>query len=72
MPTGPKYEIKKFSNNVKYLYYRVKSIRNNEGKLKHERYSIGKVVYDDQLGVEYLNPNEKYYELFDKKYQLIR
>ena len=65
VPTGPRYEPKKIRANDIYLYYRISSYRNNKGELKHNRKIIGKILHDDNVGMDYFVPNPTYYELHE-------
>lgn len=63
VPNGTKYEISKIRANNLYCYYRIKSFREKNGKLKHIRKCVGKVFKDEETSLMYLVPNSTYYEI---------
>lgn len=64
IPQGKEYKPRTLRG-IRYLYYHKNSYRVN-GKLKHNEYSLGRVVFDSEHNIECLIPNERYYEHFNK------
>ncbi len=65
VPTGSKYEHNKIGKSH-YLYFRLNAYR-KDNKLYHERKSVGKIMFDEELETEYFIPNENYYKLVLKQ-----
>ena len=62
IPEGKEYKARTLRG-LRWLYYRKNSYR-VAGRLKHNEYSLGRVVQDEKSGTELLVPNERYYEHF--------
>ena len=62
IPEDPRYETIRVRKNDRYLYYRVRSYRDEHGQKKNERFAIGKVFEDALTGLNYFCPNDAYYE----------
>lgn len=61
IPDGARYERFSPRKGETYLRYRVRSFHDQNGKKKHVRVCIGKIIKDAETGVEYLCPNKDYY-----------
>lgn len=64
LPENSRYELHKQGKDSTYVKYRIKSYR-HEGRLKHERLLIGKLVIDQIDGAKMFHPNSNYFSFFN-------
>ncbi|WP_317382900.1 transposase [Anaerobiospirillum succiniciproducens] len=64
LPDDSRYELYKQGNGSTYVKYRIKSYR-HEGRLKHDRLLIGRLVIDPIDGAKRFHPNSNYFSFFN-------
>ena len=64
LPDDSRYELYKQGNGSTYVKYRIKSYR-HEGRLKHDRLLIGRLVIDPIDGAKMFHPNSNYFSFFN-------
>ena len=64
LPDDSRYELYKQGKGTTYVKYRIKSYR-HEGRLKHDRLLIGRLVIDPIDGAKMFHPNSNYFSFFN-------